>query len=194
MDEESKTENLGFRVGRRQVPELSGSWNIPPILFILLFVLPGLTAVIYSLYSFARWLLTGIALGPEAPFMLIWGLGFGGFGIALWLVRKKLLKLSPLADLGAQIDMDGRSLQQTLEDRGIQPHFVVNGQPYYDPRELGGRANLLRAANESEMTLLHPTSPPNPESQYLVRPAGQTQENSSSAVNEGNEARVQDVA
>ena len=153
------------------VPELSGSWDIPPFWLIVFFVLPGFSAVLYSLYSLARWVVTGIPAGTEQLFLLLWGLGFGGAGYAVWRVRKRLLTLSSGSDLGEHLGVAEKDVRKTLEHRGIRPKFVVNGTPYYDPIELGGFADLLRPAKQDDTSLLRAVEPDSLNKDNLVRPA-----------------------
>ena len=153
----------------KTIPEISGSWDIPPVWFTLAFMLPGAGAVLYGIFRILSWPFTRQPPDAQSFFMILWGLGFGGGGYALWYIRKKLLRLTALEDLSAQAGISPGELGEKLDRLGITAQYRVNGRLFYDPQDLDGVATLLRPAAGDDTALLRSAESDSVESERLLR-------------------------
>jgi hypothetical protein len=154
---------------RKTIPEISGSWDIPPVWFALAFMLPGVGAVLYGIYRILSWPFTGQPPDAQSLFMILWGMGFGGGGYALWFIRRKLLRLAALEDLSEQAGISPGELGDKLDRLNITAQYRVNGRLYYDPKDLDGVATLLRPATADDNALLRSAESKTVESERLLR-------------------------
>jgi hypothetical protein len=159
------------------VPEFYGSWDVPPVWFALCFLLLGLAAL-GGAATFSRWAAADVNAVVGAILLPVCGIGFGGAGLALLWLRRRLLRLAPLTDVAEKLGVGEEALSHYATDRDITPRFRVNGRLLYDPADFGSAATLLRPAQTpaEHATLLKPVGQTVSSTEGLLRPVRPTVE------------------
>jgi hypothetical protein len=105
---------------------------------------------------------------------LLTALLFGGVIIrgSIWWLRlcEEIRHLTTLEDLCRQMGWDEIRLRHLTQERGILPHCRINGRDFYDPKDFGGMATLLRPADTRD-TLLRPSLNAGTPLPLLLRPS-----------------------
>jgi hypothetical protein len=112
-------------------------------------------------------------------FIVLVGMLFMGAGVGFLRVRHALKRCMPADALGALYSAEPDAVSELAKERGIQPRFIINGQSWYNPDDLGDAMTLLRpASSEGSNSLLRPAgasaSPPD----QLLRTSSPTAEQS----------------
>lgn len=133
-----------------------------PKLKILLDILHGHPAVLDPL---ARLLFGPVLAGLFAAMCI---------GMALFLLRvgRTSAACVNVEQAAERLGMDTDGMRHAIAERGIQPRYILNGEPVYQMEEITGAAQLLRAAQTPVAEgLLLPTSATLPHSgEQMLRP------------------------
>jgi hypothetical protein len=104
-------------------------------------------------------------------FVFCVGLVFMGAGAGLLWVRHAMKRCVPAAELGARYSAEPDTVTKLATERGVRPRFIVNGQSWYNPEDLGDAMTLLRPATQNdepnEMLLRPARASSNPTEQLL---------------------------
>jgi hypothetical protein len=143
---------------------ITGSFKgAPPVWFCLGFLLIGLLFLIAAILGFA----------PGFAGRLMWGLLgaiLGGIGVALLHARREIHRSDSPESLARQFGVSERDLRDIIRERGIEPRYVVNGEPFFDPKAFGDPALLLRAIEKpAEDVLLRVPERQAGEAEHLLR-------------------------
>ena len=159
---------------------VSGFQNgVPPLGICLAFCLAGLLLFGCVWHTGpGGWQRTDI--GPFNLGLLFFGTLFECVGGLFFKWRRDVLRLESEETVCRKFGVDKAALQRLIEDRGIRPRYVVNGQSLYDLADFREANMLLRASaapNAPPETLLRPASvnvetPP----ETLLRAAVSTQD------------------
>ena len=156
----------GVRVldGRDAIPARGyfASWAFSMAIVVLIAI--GLCAVLGRLFG-------GEAVAPGV---------IGGTSLPIirgtWLLvrsikrRGEIVRLCPADSLAASFGTDPETLERIAAERGIKPHYNINGADFYDPSDFGEAATPLRATAAPEaQTLLHPATAAQTEPELLLR-------------------------
>jgi hypothetical protein len=87
---------------------------------------------------------------------------FGSLGIWMERLRTKIAALSSEEETCARLGLDREALERLTTEKGILPVYNINGRDYYNLAELTDALLLLRPAAA-------------PDSEHLLRPAGDSQ-------------------
>jgi hypothetical protein len=128
----------------------------------LLFGLASIEAVIAAGLLIAS-LFIRVDLGDACGF----GLGAAGHALTGWWLRRQYYYIHGMVDeddAARWLGVDKAELNQIVEERGIRPKYNINGEDFYDRRDFGDVATLLRAS-----------APSVEKQQSLLRAAGNVQ-------------------
>ena len=93
-------------------------------------------------------------------------------------MRRRIKKLSGAVSIGSRFGVDAERLTTFAEEQGIKPRYNINGEDFYDLKDFGDAAVLLRAsvapAAERE-TLLRPAAGSATPAENLLRPSAMPQ-------------------
>lgn len=130
----------------RGVPVLTGTWDLPPLGFCLLFLLLGGVGMSFAVWNGALCLLYGESHLVASLLLLLWGGIYFANGAHLYRLRGQILRLASEEHLCQQLGLDGAAFQRAVQERDIRPRYDINGRAFYDPADFGDPALLLRPA------------------------------------------------
>jgi len=172
-DWERKGERGFFCEGEseRGVPVLTGTWDAPPLGFCLFFLILGSVGIAFALWHGTLGLLSDGPPLTVAAFLLLWSGIYFANGVFLFRLRRRILRLSPAEDLCRQFGIEAAVFRRVVQERGIRPHYDINGRDFYDPADFGEGAVLLRPAPPPSESLLRPLPLTSTPADQLLHPA-----------------------
>ena len=116
-------------------------------------------------------LLFGAPVEAPAVFALI-GAIHSSIAYVMYRQKKRIEQLATPELAAADLGFSPEQIQDMVENEGIKPRMIINGEPYFDPTDLGQAATLLRtAASPGDDSLLHPVSAVESGTAHLLKPA-----------------------
>ncbi len=156
---------LGFKAAMMAfsalvVPPACLVWG-PRILVPLLRAAHGRT--VDSLDTFER-----VMFGPVMATVMFAMFG----GMAVWMnnLRRGTSRCVTLDEAAAKQGVSAQELEESLAARGVQPKYILNGDPAYLPDDVDAALRLLRPASAPDGALLRPTAAQPASGDTLVRP------------------------
>lgn len=96
------------------------------------------------------------------------------FPVQSVLMRRRIKKLNNADSISSRFGVEAERLTTFAEEQGIKPRYNINGEDFYDIKDFGDAAVLLRAsvapAAEPE-TLLRPAAGTVTDAENLLRPS-----------------------
>ena len=157
----------------RGVPKIRGRWNAGSAIFCALMIYAGV-CILFSPRSHSSTV-------PLPTLNTIWfynivcGVCCVCLPVKAISIRRKIKKLTDARSISSRFGIDAEALTNFAKKQGIKPRYNINGEDFYDLKDFGDAATLLRAsvapAAESE-TLLRPAASGNvTPAEHLLRPS-----------------------
>ena len=104
---------------------------------------------------------------------------FGGVGsihtllaYIMYRQRKRIGELASADQVSGDMGIDRERVEKLIEQHGIRPRMIINGEAFFDPADLGEAATLLRSAPEpAPESLLRAAESTQGDSGTLLQPA-----------------------
>lgn len=141
-----------WRGSKNGVSRWEGNWNKPLLWMGRIFTAYGAVAGNTGLGLLYYRLVTetpNIALNTLIPVSLIHGLSFGGSGLWMFWMRKRIFGFSSLQQTATKLNIDEETLKQLIEARRIKPRIIINEEELFDVSDFTGATTLLRASSET---------------------------------------------
>jgi hypothetical protein len=140
----------------------------------------GIGLAVFGLGFLAACMTNGVHTGfyeswtSWIPRIFVFGVGgvFMGAGVGFLWVSHAMKRCVPAAELGARYSAEPDAVTDLAKEKGVQPRFIINGQSWYNPEDLGDAMTLLRpASSEGGNSLLRPAGASSNPHEQLLRPA-----------------------
>lgn len=157
---------------KRGVQQIQGKWNTLSIFWTAYLIFAGIGFVSLLLWRIKQGMSTGTAVC--ASILLSMALLFMYFPVQSVLMRRRIKKLNNADSISSRFGVEAERLTTFAEEQGIKPRYNINGEDFYDIKDFGDAAVLLRAsvapAAEPE-TLLRPAAGTVTDAENLLRPS-----------------------
>ena len=161
----------------RGVPKIEGAWTRSSKRWLLFWTLFYSSSLILYARDFSK--------GPTNHYKFGMGLYMTIFSCFMLLIaarnfslRQKTKKLTNADAISSRFGVEAERLTTFAEKQGIKPRYNINGEDFYDLKDFGDAAVLLRAsvapAAQPE-TLLRPAAGTPPQIENLLRPSASPQ-------------------